>query len=102
MRSTMLMTVLGTMFLAAALGFPWTREASSQADISGGKAAPPVFVWEAMTTRNGPALLRAKVPGGWLVAVDPQQGGGMTFYADPLDKWDGSTVPPLPKLPGAR
>jgi hypothetical protein len=35
------------------------------------------------------ALLRAKVPGGWLVAL---AGASVTFYPDPEHQWDGSSV----------
>ena len=98
MRSTLPLALLGALLLGVVLGLP-VREADSQVDT---KALPPVFVWEAMTTQNGPALLRAKVPGGWFIAVDPRQGSGLTFYADPLDKWDGSTVPPVKLPPGSR
>ena len=62
------------LFLGAALGLPLLREADSQVDT--GKAPQPVFVWEAMATPNGRAILRAKVPGGWLVAGDPGPGSG--------------------------
>ena len=37
----------------------------------------------------GPYLLRAKVPGGWLVAL---AGASVTFYADPEHQWDGSSL----------
>ena len=37
----------------------------------------------------GPYLLRAKVPGGWLVAL---AGASVTFYPDPEHQWDGSSV----------
>jgi hypothetical protein len=37
----------------------------------------------------GPYLLRAKVPGGWLVAL---AGASVTFYPDPKHRWDGSSV----------
>ena len=37
----------------------------------------------------GPYLLRAKVPGGWLVALAR---ASVTFYPDPEHQWDGSSV----------
>jgi hypothetical protein len=36
---------------------------------------------------------RAKVPGGWLVAVGIFGGGGVTFYPDPKHEWDGRSLP---------
>jgi hypothetical protein len=44
--------------------------------------------WEPLDSSHH-ALLRAKVPGGWLVAV---AGSGLTFYPDAEHQWDGSSV----------
>ena len=35
-------------------------------------------------------LLRAKVPGGWLVIYSKES---ITFYPDPNHDWDGSSLP---------
>lgn len=35
-------------------------------------------------------IMRAKVPGGWLVIYDK---ANITFYVDPDHKWDGSALP---------
>lgn len=51
-----------------------------------------------------PDLLRAKVPGGWLLLLDLRSyaGGpfpthttksGVAFYPDPDHKWDGNSLP---------
>ncbi|MBS1857494.1 MAG: hypothetical protein JST11_19155 [Acidobacteria bacterium] len=34
-------------------------------------------------------MSRAKVPGGWLIALSPT---GITFYPDPRHKWDGLSL----------
>jgi hypothetical protein len=48
----------------------------------------PKLQWEPLD--SGPwALERAKVPGGWLVAL---AGASVTFYPDPRHRWDGSSV----------
>ena len=44
--------------------------------------------WEQLDSSHY-AVLRAKVPGGWLVALG---GASVTFYADPEHLWDGSSV----------
>jgi hypothetical protein len=44
--------------------------------------------WEPLDSSDY-ALLRAKVPGGWLVAM---AGASVTFYADPEHQWDGSSL----------
>ena len=44
--------------------------------------------WEQLDSSDF-ALLRAKVPGGWLVAL---AGASVTFYPDPEHLWDGSSV----------
>ena len=35
---------------------------------------------------------RAKVPGGWLIAVVGGNGGGVTFFPDPRHEWDGNSL----------
>ena len=35
------------------------------------------------------SLLRAKVPGGWLVRISQSEGEAMTFYPDPNHNWNG-------------
>jgi hypothetical protein len=50
-------------------------------------AAPEVkFRWEEIATSHG-VLLRAKVPGGWLL----DRGTGLMFFEDAKYKWDGTT-----------
>ena len=43
------------------------------------------------------ALIRSKVPGGWLVAFygdNTDAGyGGLTFVPDPNHRWDGNSLP---------
>lgn len=45
--------------------------------------------WEELKSNHW-LVLRAKVPGGWLVLVE---GKGLTFYPDPNHEWDGNTLP---------
>ena len=58
----------------------------------GGSAAAPAAAgkprlqWEQVAS-SGPATHRAKVPGGWLVAVS----SGVTFLPDHLHTWDGTS-----------
>jgi hypothetical protein len=49
-------------------------------------ADPLKFVWEAVA----PGVSRAKLPGGWLIAVG--EGRSVTFYPDPQHAWDGKTI----------
>ena len=55
------------------------------------------LVWEMIGIGNeagGPdRTSRAKVPGGWLVAIIWHHGGGVTFYPDPTHHWDGKSLP---------
>jgi hypothetical protein len=44
--------------------------------------------WEPLESSDC-AVLRAKVPGGWLVAL---AGVSVTFYPDPEHQWDGSSL----------
>ncbi len=60
---------------------PAVRQSTKAAPIAGG------FVWQQVSTNQG-ALLRGKVPGGWLVRLQ----GDICFYPDPGYKWDGSTL----------
>jgi hypothetical protein len=59
-----------------------------------------IIEWEGLQSTRTPGGLsfhayRAKVPGGWLVYIhlDPDCGGGVTFYPDPGHKWDGGSLP---------
>lgn len=38
------------------------------------------------------AVRRAPIPGGWLVALGLNEGGGLTFVPDPHHEWDGGSV----------
>lgn len=46
--------------------------------------------WETLRTSNG-SLLRAKVPGGWLL-TGTSAGGPLTFYPDAKHEWDGRSL----------
>ena len=39
-----------------------------------------------------PACYRAKVPGGWLVAIWWTQSSTTIFYPDPEHRWDGGSL----------
>lgn len=58
----------------------------------------PELIWEKLNCKNQPfgglGIWRAKVPGGWLVAVRSggSKGGGVTFYPDPKHQWDGGSL----------
>ena len=48
------------------------------------------LLWEELASSHAP-LLRAKVPGGWLLSSGA--GGGLAFYPDPGHAWDGASLP---------
>lgn len=48
--------------------------------------------WDALSSDQF-SVFRAKVPGGWLVAVDAGSGCALTFYPDPSHEWDGRSIP---------
>ena len=62
------------------------------------------IVWETIQTKTEENRLalgltathelvrRAKVPGGWLVAVSLLGVNGVTFYPDPEHLWDGNSL----------
>jgi hypothetical protein len=52
-------------------------------------AADAAFQWETVATSHG-AILRAKVPGGWLMMTG--RGAGLAFVPDTGHKWDGATL----------
>ncbi len=52
-------------------------------------AERPSLRWEVLSSDAGGRLMRAKVPGGWLVMLD----GALTFYPDSEHAWDGSSLP---------
>jgi len=54
------------------------------------------LVWETLQKSwwmNAVVVLRAKVPGGWLVQASRIHGVGICFYPDPDHVWDGSSLP---------
>jgi hypothetical protein len=61
------------------------------ADSATAAAAAPKEVqlnWEELSS-NYAAVLRAKIPGGWLISV---KSSGVTFYPDPEHSWNGKTL----------
>ena len=66
-------------------------EFAALAASSPGQSTPaaPRLQWESVDSSHVP-LLRAKVPGGWLIAAD--SGTGLTFYPDPGHEWDGTSL----------
>jgi hypothetical protein len=67
--------------------------AESAAPATPGAGQPPPVTprlrWESLNSSHTP-LLRAKVPGGWLIATGP--GAGLAFYPDPGHEWDGMSL----------
>jgi hypothetical protein len=60
-----------------------------------GIAEDKLIVWEDVESTGGLlAVLRARVPGGWLVYASNgyHHHGGMTFYPDPEHRWSGNTL----------
>jgi len=55
-------------------------------DIPGGQVGTP-FAKQSILS-----ILRAKVPGGWLISV-PEGKAPPTFYPDPEYNWDGNSLP---------
>jgi hypothetical protein len=69
---------------------PAAEPAASASSGPGGPApAGPRLQWTAAAPSHVP-LLRAKVPGGWLIAA--ASGAGLTFYPDPDHEWDGTSL----------
>jgi hypothetical protein len=66
------------------------EESPAPTPSSGEPPAPaaPRLQWEPVDSSHVP-LLRAKVPGGWLIASN--SGAGVTFYPDPGHEWDGTS-----------
>jgi len=51
------------------------------------------LVWkEVKCSGLGTRTRAAKVPGGWLVAIENMSGLGLSFYPDPEYKWDGVSL----------
>ena len=68
--------------------------ASTSAPTSVTSAPPPpeiTFFWEKL---NSGAVLtaRAKLPGGWLIAVGENSSRSIAFFPDPAHTWDGKTL----------
>jgi hypothetical protein len=52
---------------------------------------PVTFVWEKLRA-GSERVSRAKLPGGWLVAVGEGSARSVVFYPDPEHAWDGTTL----------
>jgi hypothetical protein len=61
------------------------------------ESGTPVLFWQKLTSESGPRhTCRAKIPGGWLLAVREYGvdgiGAGVTFIPDPNHEWDGNSI----------
>jgi hypothetical protein len=68
---------------------PAATPAQAAPGVAQGTPVPPALQWAPLD--SGVPLLRAKVPGGWLLAF--ASGTGLTFYPDPGHEWDGASLP---------
>jgi hypothetical protein len=65
---------------------------SAALTVPGGEQPAPALPglrWTPVDSGHVP-LLRAKVPGGWLMTSS--SGAGLTFYPDPDHEWDGTSM----------
>jgi hypothetical protein len=59
---------------------------------------PVMLRWQRLETEGGPrSVLRAKVPGGWLIWCDDYSSSeagysGLTFMPDPTHEWNGRSL----------
>jgi hypothetical protein len=53
-------------------------------------AAPVTFMWEKLAAGKE-SVMRAKLPGGWLIAIGEGASRSMVFYPDPGHEWDGTS-----------
>jgi hypothetical protein len=51
----------------------------------------PTFFWEKLSSGTIPTA-RAKLPGGWLIAVGDNPSRSIAFLPDPAHTWDGETL----------
>ena len=79
--------------LEAAIGLakPVGRGAEAPAVSLESRNPEAAIQWQPIKSSLQP-VLRAKVPGGWLVLVAGGN-GGLTFYPDPEHRWDGCSLP---------
>ena len=75
---------------------PLEGSVESAAPAAGRSAAsatpePATFRWEKLRA-GSEAVSRAKLPGGWLIAVGEGGGRSVVFYPDPKHSWDGTTL----------
>lgn len=71
----------------AAVGTAAADTAAPPAE-SAGAVQSQMVRWEGLTSDLG-QLMRAKVPGGWLVL----RASALTFYPDPEHTWEGTSLP---------
>jgi len=54
------------------------------------------LIWEKLQIKGLPwmsKIMRAKIPGGWLVLSENGFSGGITFVPDPNHEWNGESLP---------
>ena len=51
---------------------------------------PKPLHWEKLNSNA--TTYRTKVPGGWLINIRTDYGGGVTFYPDAKHEWDGESI----------
>jgi len=81
---------------AAPVAKPRTGAAQPPGETPPPLAAEAALEWEQVKSNLPQNVLRARVPGGWLVSA---AGAGLTFLPDPEHRWQGSASPPEPTTP---
>jgi hypothetical protein len=78
------------LWMSAATGHAHTAAAGSSKPGDALQPAPegPKLIWEPVPSTQY-SLSRAKVPGGWLIALG---GTGLAFYPDSAHEWDGTSL----------
>jgi hypothetical protein len=67
---------------------PAAAPAPAPAQAAPDAPAAPCLLWHEVASNHG-LVLRAKVPGGWLVTFS----GTLAFYPDPAHAWNGASLP---------
>ena len=64
--------------------------------LAGTASTTPPLVFERLNDSGLPGLavfFRAKIPGGWLVALRTDEAESVCFVPDPAHAWDGGSLP---------
>ena len=94
---TVVLLTVGVLVLCVFARRPSAIAAQGEANTKANPNTTPTLTFEKLATTGGTNMVRARIPGGWLVRTHREwrdsTGMGITFVPDPDHRWDGNSLP---------